>query len=118
MAPRSLSVELQTFPAQTATAPSTEANTAGSAEDGLHENEHANPEFSLPPVDGGRDAWLFLAASFMIEALVWGFSFSFGIFQEYYSTHEPFVGQSNIALIGTCAMVSPKPRTRHPPSRE
>ena len=29
-------------------------------------------EFSLPPLDGGKDAWLFLAASFMMEALVWG----------------------------------------------
>ena len=29
-------------------------------------------EFSLPPVDGGKDAWLFLAACFMIEGLVWG----------------------------------------------
>lgn len=29
-------------------------------------------EFSLPPVDTGRDAWLFLAACFVIEALVWG----------------------------------------------
>lgn len=26
----------------------------------------------LPPVDGGKDAWLFLAASFVVEALVWG----------------------------------------------
>lgn len=29
-------------------------------------------EFSLPPVDGGKEAWLFLAGSFFIEALVWG----------------------------------------------
>jgi hypothetical protein len=29
-------------------------------------------EFSLPPVDGGKDAWLFLAACFVVEALVWG----------------------------------------------
>lgn len=29
-------------------------------------------EFSLPPVDRGKDAWLFLAASFVVEALVWG----------------------------------------------
>lgn len=27
---------------------------------------------SLPAVDGGKDAYLFLAACFMIEALVWG----------------------------------------------
>ena len=33
-----------------------------------HEHEHA----SLPKADGGKDAWLFLAGSFCIEALVWG----------------------------------------------
>lgn len=27
---------------------------------------------SLPPVDSGKDAWLFLVACFMIECLVWG----------------------------------------------
>ncbi|KAF1817075.1 putative MFS monocarboxylate transporter [Eremomyces bilateralis CBS 781.70] len=50
---------------------------------------------------GGKDAWLFLAAAFMVESLVWGFPFSYGVFQQYYSTHEPFAGSSNIALIGT-----------------
>lgn len=30
------------------------------------------PEFSLSPADGGKDAWLFLAAAFFIEALIWG----------------------------------------------
>ena len=29
-------------------------------------------EFSLPTVDGGKDAWLFLAGSFFVEALLWG----------------------------------------------
>ncbi|OBT62678.1 hypothetical protein VE03_07523 [Pseudogymnoascus sp. 23342-1-I1] len=61
-------------------------------------------EFSLPPVDRGKDAWLFLAASFVIEALVWGFPFTYGVFQDYYTTHEPFAGSRNIAVIGTCAM--------------
>ena len=33
----------------------------------------SNPnDSSLPAVDGGRDAWLFLAACFVVEALVWG----------------------------------------------
>lgn len=31
-----------------------------------------------------------------------GFPFSFGIFQKYYSSHEPFKGSGNIAIIGTC----------------
>lgn len=29
-------------------------------------------EFSLPPVDRGKDAWFFLAACFFVEALTWG----------------------------------------------
>lgn len=61
-------------------------------------------QVSLPPVDRGKDAYLFLAAAFVVEALVWGFPFSFGVFQDYYSTHPPFEGQSNIAAIGTCAL--------------
>jgi hypothetical protein len=28
--------------------------------------------FSLPQADGGKEAWLFLAAGFIVEALVWG----------------------------------------------
>ncbi|KAH6607310.1 hypothetical protein Trco_003623 [Trichoderma cornu-damae] len=59
---------------------------------------------SLPPVDTGRDAMLFLTACFVVECLVWGFPFAFGIFQNYYSTHEPFKGSSSIAAIGTTAM--------------
>ena len=59
-------------------------------------------EFSLPPVDTGKAAYLCLAGCFFIEALVWGFPFSFGVFQQYYSTHEPFsLEPSGIAVIGT-----------------
>ncbi|KAF2125172.1 MFS general substrate transporter [Dothidotthia symphoricarpi CBS 119687] len=60
--------------------------------------------FSLPPTDGGKDAWLFLFACFMLEALIWGFPASYGIFQEYYTHNEPFAGSNNIAVVGTCAM--------------
>ncbi|KAK3357611.1 major facilitator superfamily domain-containing protein [Lasiosphaeria hispida] len=67
--------------------------------------EESRHEFAqLPPVDGGKDAYFFLAACFMIEALVWGFPFAFGVFQNYYSTHEPFANSGNIAMIGTCSM--------------
>ena len=62
-------------------------------------------EFSLPPVDGGKAAWLFLAGSFFVEALTWGFPFSFGIFQDYYNRHEPFASQkSSVPVIGTTAL--------------
>ncbi|KAL9583778.1 MAG: hypothetical protein Q9212_002516 [Teloschistes hypoglaucus] len=65
-------------------------------------NSEAPREFSLPEADGGRDAWLFLAGCFMVEALIWGFPFSFGVFQDYYLSHEPFASKpSGIAIIGT-----------------
>jgi hypothetical protein len=36
-----------------------------------------------------------------------GFPFSFGVFQEYYSTHEPISSDSSgVAVIGTTATVS------------
>jgi hypothetical protein len=40
---------------------------------------------SLPPVDGGRQAWLFLTGATVIEILVWGLPFSVGVLREYWS---------------------------------
>ncbi|KAJ5699875.1 hypothetical protein N7536_002888 [Penicillium majusculum] len=61
-------------------------------------------ETQLPPMDGGMNAWLFLAACFVMEALVWGFAFTFGVFQAYYSDIPQFKDSGNIAVVGTCAM--------------
>ncbi|KAJ4291673.1 hypothetical protein N0V90_009568 [Kalmusia sp. IMI 367209] len=80
---------------------------AGSVEVELQQEpsvDDTNAGFSLPPTDGGKHAWLFLFSCFMLEGLIWGFAASYGIFQEYYSTHEPFAGSSNIAVVGACAM--------------
>ncbi|KAJ5407598.1 hypothetical protein N7509_001481 [Penicillium cosmopolitanum] len=84
----------------------TELKSTASQDSPIHCSVDENHPYGdgLPPVDGGRHAWLFLLASAMLEALVWGYAFSFGIFQKYYSTHEPFQGSNNIAAIGTCAM--------------
>ncbi|ESU15749.1 hypothetical protein FGSG_09209 [Fusarium graminearum PH-1] len=71
-----------------------------SLDEGL-ESRTTDVEFSLPPADGGRKAYLFLAACWVVEAVTFGFGFSFGVFQEYYSHNEPFAGSSNIAAIGT-----------------
>lgn len=46
----------------------------------------------LHPVDTGRNAWLFLAASTLIETLTWGVPFSVGILHRYW-TSERFVNQ-------------------------
>ncbi|KAF9877299.1 major facilitator superfamily transporter [Colletotrichum karsti] len=75
------------------------------ADDNVRDDHNPSQEFSsLPPVDGGKQAWLFLAACFALEVLVWGFPFAFGVFQNFYSTNPPFAGERNIAVIGTCAM--------------
>lgn len=89
------------------------------------EVEVPEPESSLPPVDTGKDAWLFLVACWAVEALVFGeylpahshsssiltraqpgFGFSFGVFQDFYSNREPFAHSGHIAVIGTTTMVS------------
>ena len=36
------------------------------------EPQAPGPEFSLPPVDSGKQAWMFLAACWAVEALVFG----------------------------------------------
>jgi hypothetical protein len=88
------------------------------------EPQASNNEFSLPPVDTGAAAWLFLAACWGVEALTFGetlynhynsfswligkkigFGFSFGVFQDYYSNHAPFAGSGAIAAIGTTTTV-------------
>lgn len=58
---------------------------------------------NLPPVDGGRHALTFLAATWMLEACGWGFPLAFGVFQSYYSA-DPLFGRSEyIPTIGTLA---------------
>lgn len=96
----------------------------------------ANEDSAILPPDHGRGAWLFLAGCFWIEGLTWskskfgsfhemdtvlyrcplktsaygiplGFPFSYGVFQKYYSTHEPFSSHpSGIASVGTTTLVS------------
>ncbi|KAE8383715.1 major facilitator superfamily domain-containing protein [Aspergillus bertholletiae] len=61
-------------------------------------------DLTLPPTDRGQHAWLTLAACSILEALVWGFPFAFGVFQEYYARQEAFADQlSSISAIGTTA---------------
>ncbi|PWY89408.1 MFS monocarboxylate transporter [Aspergillus sclerotioniger CBS 115572] len=72
----------------------------------FHEKPPSEQSASIspPPLDHGKDAWLFLAACFIMEALVWGFAFTYGVFQDYYSTLPIFQSSNSIAIIGTCAM--------------
>ncbi|KAF2833465.1 MFS general substrate transporter [Ophiobolus disseminans] len=66
--------------------------------------EIPDTQFKLPPTDGGKDAWRCLAAGFCMEVIVWGFPWSYGIFQDYYSSSPPFAGSSGVSIIGTSAI--------------
>jgi hypothetical protein len=50
------------------TSPGTDSNSNGDYDHNTI--QHQNQQ--LPPADGGKDAWLFLFACFMIEGFVWG----------------------------------------------
>ncbi|CAG8373853.1 unnamed protein product [Penicillium salamii] len=57
---------------------------------------------ALAPADEGKAAWLMLASSCVIQLPVWGFSTVFGVFQEYYSTHDVLRGsKGDLATVGT-----------------
>ncbi|RMY69438.1 hypothetical protein D0863_06460 [Hortaea werneckii] len=76
----------------------------GDFETGQQWSEQNHEVQSLPRADGGKDAWSLLGACFLLEALVWGFPFSFGIFQDYYINKNLFEGnEGGITAIGTTA---------------
>ncbi|KAI0332503.1 MFS general substrate transporter [Cubamyces sp. BRFM 1775] len=60
----------------------------------------------LAPMDRGVRAWTFCFSAFLLEMMIWGFCFSYGIFQDYYTTHAPFNKASSVAIasVGTVAI--------------
>ena len=72
------------------------------------QDEFPTPPLTLPPADGGWAAWLFLLGSFMIEMFLWGFPFSFGVLQDYYTNHQPIsLHSAGVSAVGTTCSVSP-----------
>jgi hypothetical protein len=61
---------------------------------------------NLPPMDRGRGAWMFCISACVLELLIWGFGFSFGVFQSWYTSNPPFDTQSPVAVtaVGASAL--------------
>ncbi|KAI2776695.1 putative monocarboxylate permease [Daldinia loculata] len=53
-----------------------------------------------PPPDGGSRAWLQILAGHLINALTWGYSASFGVYQLYYTTTLS-LPESQVSWIGS-----------------
>ena len=58
---------------------------------------------SLPPIDGGRDAWLFLVAATVCETLIWGLPYSIGVLHAYWTNRlfGPGESESTVTLAAT-----------------
>ncbi|CAE6364971.1 unnamed protein product [Rhizoctonia solani] len=60
----------------------------------------------LLPVDVGFGAWSFVASAFLLDTIIWGFGFTYGVFQEYFIREKSFGDASEAALgaVGTVAL--------------
>jgi hypothetical protein len=85
-----MEAELSTFNASTERIATNPQNDAADTNPQIPDN--------LPPMDRGRQAWTFCISASVLELLVWGYGFSFGVFQDWYTSHPPFQGQSPIAI--------------------
>ncbi|KAL4250660.1 Proton-linked Monocarboxylate Transporter [Abortiporus biennis] len=86
-------------------------------------------ESSLAPVDSGFGAWSFLAAAFLVEAVVWGFPNAFGVFLDAYlrdasltsqpraSSLLPLVGPLSTGIIYCAGPLLHPVLTRYPSHR-
>ncbi|KAI0072284.1 MFS general substrate transporter [Panus rudis PR-1116 ss-1] len=86
-----ISYEMSNFPSEASSRIFNNGTTAS-----LNSGEVNGQE--LPPVDRGTKAWMFCLSAFVLEAIVWGFGFSYGIFEAYYISHPPFNTAPHIAI--------------------
>ncbi|KAJ7474205.1 MFS general substrate transporter [Mycena latifolia] len=56
-------------------------------------------ESVLPPTDSGLGAWSFLAAAFVVEAVVWGFANAYGVFLDSYLQDPRYSSQQSAASL-------------------
>jgi hypothetical protein len=81
----------------------------------LDETRATEPEFSLPPVDGGKDAWLFLFSAFVLEILVWG-NTSVSSAHNQTNVHSTDTSQASLSL--SVYFKNTTPRIHHLPAPE
>ncbi|KAJ6562574.1 MFS general substrate transporter [Mycena capillaripes] len=76
-----------------------------SPEPSIFDNPGNINESALPPTDGGLGAWSYLAAAFVVEAIVWGFPDAYGVFLNSYLQDPRYASQKSatslLPLIGT-----------------
>ncbi|GAA5827571.1 hypothetical protein JCM11251_001739 [Rhodosporidiobolus azoricus] len=61
-------------------------------------SEEDGEGIELPPVDGGRGAWTFVAVGFVMEVFIWGLSYSYPALLVYMQTNDPWQKSSLASL--------------------
>ncbi|KIK69035.1 hypothetical protein GYMLUDRAFT_35076 [Collybiopsis luxurians FD-317 M1] len=54
---------------------------------------------SLPPADFGFYAWAYLASAWVLDCLLWGIPFCYGVFLDYYHNSSPTMKSSSLTLL-------------------
>ncbi|KAG9095077.1 hypothetical protein FS749_011138 [Ceratobasidium sp. UAMH 11750] len=84
------------------------ANSSGVATYNFSGNDTATERqlVELAPMDKGFAAWSFVASAFILDTLVWGFGYTYGVFQEYFIRQRTFKDASEAAIgsVGTIAL--------------
>ncbi|TFK98066.1 major facilitator superfamily domain-containing protein [Pterulicium gracile] len=57
-----------------------------------------DPQSGIAELPPGYQAWRFCFSALALEILIWGWNYSYGVFQDYYLKHEPF-NQAPVTLI-------------------
>ncbi|PPQ84852.1 hypothetical protein CVT25_004988 [Psilocybe cyanescens] len=84
----------------------TEASVSSVIEVDITSREFSEYGVDLAPVDKGRQAWTFVFSACIFDSFIWGWNNTYGIFQDYYSTHPPFdiASSGEISIIGTASV--------------
>ncbi|CAE6495290.1 unnamed protein product [Rhizoctonia solani] len=98
-------IPLQTLSRRGEHSTRTVSHTTSKDGDDINQDE-PHEGLSLPPMDKGFAAWSFGVAGFVLETLVWGFGFTYGVFQEYFLHHRTFgdASEAEIGAVGTVAL--------------
>ncbi|KAJ7088369.1 MFS general substrate transporter [Mycena belliarum] len=100
-------VEIELAPSTSTPARSAIYGDSSNSNHGSNDTGASGPinESALPPTDTGLGAWSFLAAAFVVEAVVWGFPNAYGVFLNSYLQDPRYALQQHAAsllpLIGT-----------------
>ncbi|KAI3607739.1 mfs monocarboxylate [Moniliophthora roreri] len=66
---------------------------------GLEGDAEGETAIALPPTDSGFHAWAYLMSAWVLDFIIWGLPFTYGVFLDFYLSSDPFFINSASGLI-------------------